>query len=58
MKHIEHHFGMVRTLLVAAFVIAASITSVSAQEITAAIEGTVLAPNGQPAVGVVATVID
>jgi len=58
MKHLKHQFGLVRTVLVAAFVIAASITSVSAQEITAAIEGTVLAPNGQPAVGVVATVID
>ena len=58
MKHLRHQFGLVRTVLVAAFVIAASMTSVSAQDITSAIEGTVLAPNGQPAVGVVATITD
>ncbi len=58
MKHLKHQSGLVRTVLVAAFVIAASITSVSAQDITAVIEGTVLTPDGQPAVGVVATVTD
>ncbi len=58
MKHVKHQFGLIRTVLVAAFVIAASMTSVSAQEITAAIEGTVLAPDGQPAAGVIAVVTD
>jgi len=58
MKHLKHQLGLVRTVLIAAFVIAASITSVSAQDITSAIEGTVLTPDGQPAVGVVATVTD
>ncbi len=58
MKHLKNRFGLVRAVLVAAFVIAASMTSVSAQEITAAIEGTVLGPDGQPAAGIVAVVTD
>ncbi len=58
MKDFRHQFGLVRTLLIAAFVIAASMTSVSAQEITAAIQGTVLTPDGQPAAGVIAVVTD
>jgi hypothetical protein len=58
MKHLKNQFGLVRMVLVAAFVIAASMTSVSAQEITASIAGTILTPDGQPAVGVVAVVTD
>ena len=58
MKHLKHQFGLVRMVLVAAFVIAASMTSVSAQDITSTIEGTVLTPDGQPATGVIAVVTD
>lgn len=53
MKHLKYRLGLV---LIAAFAFAA--TSVTAQEITASIEGTVLTPDGQPANGVVATVTD
>ena len=53
MKHLNNRLGLI---LIAAFAFAA--TSVSAQEITSSIEGTVVTPDGQPAVGVVATVTD
>jgi hypothetical protein len=56
MKHQKYRIGLVRTLLVAAFAFAAG--TVSAQEITGSIEGTVLTPDGQPAVGITAVVTD
>lgn len=56
MKYLNHRIGLMRLLLVAAFAFAAG--SASAQEITSSIEGTVLTPDGQPAMGVSATVTD
>ena len=53
MKHLNYRLGLV---LIAAFAFAA--TSVTAQEITSSIVGTVLTPDGQPAAGVVASVTD
>ena len=56
MKHLNYRIGLVRLLLVAAFAFAAG--SVTAQEITGSIQGTVLTPDGQLAVGVTAVVTD
>ena len=56
MKQLNYRTGLVRMLLVAAFAFAAG--SVSAQEITGSIQGTVLSPDGQPAPGVTAIVTD
>jgi hypothetical protein len=53
MKNLSYRLGLV---LVATFAFAVS--TVSAQEITASIEGTVLTPDGQAAAGVTATVTD
>jgi len=44
--------------MVAAFIFVAAMSNVTAQEITSSINGTVLTPDGQAAIGVSATVTD
>jgi hypothetical protein len=60
MKNARNNFGIARSILLLATAITMGVfaTSVTAQEITSSIQGTVLGPDGQAVTGATATVTD
>jgi len=60
MNNLRNNFGIARSILLLATAITMSVfaTNVTAQEITASIQGTVLGPDGQAIAGATATVTD
>jgi len=58
MNNLRNNFGIARSILLLATAITMSVfaTNVTAQEITASIQGTVLGPDGQAIAGATATV--